>query len=72
MYVCLCRGVTNQVVSEAVSAGALTSKQVAQACGAGAECGRCRNTIRSIIASSQTESSEVDKGKPTPPMSKKQ
>jgi bacterioferritin-associated ferredoxin len=49
MYVCLCVGVTNQTVADAVAAGATTSKQVAAACGAGAECGRCRRTVRAII-----------------------
>jgi len=49
MYVCLCVGVTNQSVADAVAAGASTSKQVAEACGAGSECGRCRRTVRAII-----------------------
>jgi bacterioferritin-associated ferredoxin len=49
MYVCLCVGVTNQTVAAAVAAGASTSNQVAQACGAGSECGRCRRTVRAII-----------------------
>lgn len=49
MYVCLCVGVTNHVVSAAVAAGATTCNQVAEACGAGTECGRCRRTIRTII-----------------------
>jgi bacterioferritin-associated ferredoxin len=49
MYVCLCAGVTNQTVAQEVAAGASTSKQVADACGAGAECGRCRRTVRAII-----------------------
>lgn len=49
MYVCLCVGVTNQTVAEVVDAGASTSKQVADACGAGTECGRCRRTVRAII-----------------------
>ncbi|MDT5326853.1 MAG: bacterioferritin-associated ferredoxin [Mycobacterium sp.] len=49
MYVCLCAGVTNQTVADAVAAGATTSKQVAEACGAGSECGRCRHTVRAII-----------------------
>jgi bacterioferritin-associated ferredoxin len=49
MYVCLCIGVTNQSVADAVAAGASTSKQVADACGAGSECGRCRRTVRAII-----------------------
>ncbi|MDT5081899.1 MAG: bacterioferritin-associated ferredoxin [Mycobacterium sp.] len=49
MYVCLCVGVTNQAVADSVAAGASTSKQVAAACGAGSECGRCRVTVRAII-----------------------
>ena len=49
MYVCLCGGVTNQMVADVVAGGATTSKQVAVACGAGAECGRCRRTVRAII-----------------------
>ena len=36
MYVCLCVGATSQTVSDAVAAGASTSKEVAAACGAGA------------------------------------
>ncbi|MGB6511661.1 (2Fe-2S)-binding protein [Mycobacterium sp.] len=50
MYVCLCEGVTSQTVSDAVAGGASTSKQVAAACGAGIDCGRCRRTLRAIIA----------------------
>ncbi|MDT5048387.1 MAG: bacterioferritin-associated ferredoxin [Mycobacterium sp.] len=50
MYVCLCEGVTSQTVSDAVADGASTSKEVAAACGAGIDCGRCRRTLRAIIA----------------------
>jgi len=53
MFVCLCRGVTNQEVTNAVESGAWTSKQVANACGAGSDCGRCRRNLRAIIASTQ-------------------
>jgi bacterioferritin-associated ferredoxin len=49
MFVCLCGGVTNQAVADAVAAGATTTNEVAAACGAGAECGRCRRTVRAII-----------------------
>ncbi|HEX2403009.1 MAG TPA: (2Fe-2S)-binding protein [Mycobacterium sp.] len=51
MYVCLCLGVTSETVSRAVAAGASTTKQVAEVCGAGSQCGRCRRTVRAIIAS---------------------
>jgi bacterioferritin-associated ferredoxin len=49
MYVCLCVGVTSHAVAEAVAAGASTSNEVAKACGAGTECGRCRRTVRAIL-----------------------
>lgn len=54
MYVCLCVGATNQMVCDAVAAGASTSKEVAAVCGAGGDCGRCRCTVRGIIAASLT------------------
>jgi bacterioferritin-associated ferredoxin len=50
MYVCLCVGATSQTVSDCVARGASTSKEIAAACGAGADCGRCRHTLRAIIA----------------------
>ena len=49
MYVCLCLGVTAETVREAIEDGASTSRQVAAACGAGSQCGRCRRTVRAII-----------------------
>ncbi|HYQ35798.1 MAG TPA: (2Fe-2S)-binding protein [Mycobacterium sp.] len=52
MWVCLCNGVTSQTVADAVAAGASTTKDVALACGAGADCGRCRRTVQAILRSS--------------------
>lgn len=49
MFVCLCMGITSHDVSEIVANGARTSKQIAEACGAGGDCGRCRRTLRAII-----------------------
>jgi bacterioferritin-associated ferredoxin len=62
MFVCLCNGVTSQVVADAVEAGATTTKQVAKACGAGAECGRCRRTVRAIIEAAGTAEPKRHKG----------
>ena len=42
MYVCLCEGVTDQVVRSAIAQGATTVEQLTAACGAGARCGGCR------------------------------
>ena len=60
MYVCLCVGVTNHTVVECVARGASTSKEVAAACGAGGDCGRCRRTLRAIIASLKAPSSTLE------------
>jgi bacterioferritin-associated ferredoxin len=49
MFVCLCNGITSHAVADAVDAGAATTNAVAVACGAGADCGRCRRTVRAII-----------------------
>jgi bacterioferritin-associated ferredoxin len=43
------------MVADAVAAGASTTKEVAQACGAGADCGRCRRTVQSILRSSSED-----------------
>ena len=56
MFVCLCTGTTSHVVNGIVAGGATSSKAVAEACGAGADCGRCRRTIRAIIAAAQAPS----------------
>lgn len=53
MFVCLCTGMTSQSVDAVVAAGARTSREIAEACGAGADCGRCRRTLRAIIAAHQ-------------------
>jgi bacterioferritin-associated ferredoxin len=39
VFVCLCNGITSQVVADAIAA----------ACGAGADCGRCRRTLRNLL-----------------------
>lgn len=53
MFVCLCLGITTETVRDAVENGACTSRQVAAKCGAGSQCGRCRRTVRAIIASQE-------------------
>ena len=53
MFVCLCNGITSLVVDDAIAGGASTTNQIAAACGAGAECGRCRRTLRLLLGSSR-------------------
>ncbi len=49
MYVCLCGAVTCKAVNDAVARGASTCKQVAAACGAGRDCGRCLRNLKTMI-----------------------
>ncbi len=51
MYVCLCAGTTCSMVSDAVAGGARTCRQVADACGAGLDCGRCLRNLKALIES---------------------
>jgi len=37
------------VVADAIAGGASTTNQIAAACGAGADCGRCRRTLRLLL-----------------------
>jgi len=51
MLVCLCRGISDREVREVVARGATTLREVGKACGAGIDCGSCRDLIRTLIAS---------------------
>jgi bacterioferritin-associated ferredoxin len=51
MIVCLCRGVSERDLTEAVRDGARTVDEVGRRCGgAGSECGSCRRHIAAHIA----------------------
>jgi bacterioferritin-associated ferredoxin len=54
VFVCLCTGTTSHAVREVVANGARTSGQIAEACGAGGDCGRCRRTLRAMIEAHYT------------------
>ena len=49
MYVCLCRGVTEQDIHETIAAGATTAEEVMYCTGAGTGCGRCRHAVAAIV-----------------------
>ena len=55
MYVCLCAGATCRMVGDAIARGASTSKQVALACGAGLDCGRCLRNVKVIVDAANAE-----------------
>lgn len=50
MILCICQSVTDREVDAAIQDGAQTVTAVAQACGAGLECGCCRWSIAERIS----------------------
>jgi bacterioferritin-associated ferredoxin len=55
MYVCLCLGVASGTVQQVIDDGADSTKKVADACGAGSVCGRCRHTVRVMLDAATPE-----------------
>ena len=49
MYICHCRGVTDRTIRAAVASGADAVEEIAQRCGAGADCGGCHPALEELI-----------------------
>jgi bacterioferritin-associated ferredoxin len=49
MWVCLCKGVTDRTIRQAVEDGARTTLEVAFACRAGTGCGGCLPEVRKVM-----------------------
>ncbi len=49
MFVCICRAVSSTEVRAVIAEGARTVKQVAEACGASRDCGKCVVHVRALL-----------------------
>jgi bacterioferritin-associated ferredoxin len=49
VYICLCNGLTDRQIIDAIAAGATRPKEVYCACGGQAQCGNCTRTIVSLL-----------------------
>ncbi|MDC0661295.1 bacterioferritin-associated ferredoxin [Marinobacter sp. SS21] len=54
MYVCLCHGVTDRDIREAVENGVNSMRQLGKELGVGRQCGRCACTAREILRETKT------------------
>ena len=54
MYVCLCRGITEQQIKTAVQGGAQTLADVRSGLGVSAQCGRCAFVAQQVIKEALT------------------
>lgn len=50
MIVCICEGLNDQTVRDAIECGAHTVRDVRKACGAGRQCGMCACDVREMLA----------------------
>ena len=50
MYVCICRAVTLSRLEALAASGVTTLDAVERACGAGGDCGTCRDDITRVLA----------------------
>lgn len=55
MIVCVCNGVSDRTIKEVIREGAATVGQVAEACGAGGDCGSCCGALKQMIAKQRDE-----------------
>jgi len=51
MYVCICHGVTDTQIEDAVDAGAMTMKEVSSKLKVGSQCGKCCQCAKKVVNS---------------------
>lgn len=49
MYVCICHGVTDTQIRNAVCAGACTMRQISQELGVNTQCGKCGKCAQKVV-----------------------
>ena len=60
MYVCLCKGLTDTQIRDAVADGASSLREVHSARGVASQCGKCGITARDIVRESLDDLAEND------------
>lgn len=53
MILCLCRGVSERTVVDAIGSGAATVDDIAVACAAGSDCGVCRSALLDLLSATR-------------------
>lgn len=55
MYVCVCHGVTDRQIRNAVCAGACTMRQLSQELGVNTQCGKCGKCAQQLVRDTLNE-----------------
>lgn len=49
MYICICKAVSDSDLQQMVQSGARSADDIEQRCGAGGDCGSCRDDIEDLV-----------------------
>nr|6E6R_A Chain A, Bacterioferritin-associated ferredoxin [Pseudomonas aeruginosa] len=49
MYVCLCQGVTDNQIRDAIYEGCCSYEEVREATGVGTQCGKCASLAKQVV-----------------------
>ena len=55
MIVCICHGVSDRTIDDAIDEGCRSVRQVGRRCDAGTDCGACRSLIKGMIREARAE-----------------
>ncbi|WP_145142641.1 bacterioferritin-associated ferredoxin [Pseudomonas duriflava] len=55
MYVCLCRGVTDKQIREAIYEGCCSYREVRECTGVGTQCGKCACLAKTVVRETLSE-----------------
>ena len=62
MYVCICKGITDTTIREAVLDGASSFREVRDQLGVSSECGQCACEARRVVKETLKDLSVTDQG----------
>jgi bacterioferritin-associated ferredoxin len=60
MYVCICRGVSDKTIRQAVSDGARSWREIRETTGCASQCGKCACTGKSVMREALSQEMAMD------------
>ena len=60
MYVCICHGVTDSAIENAIDDGALTMRSLSKELNVGSQCGQCCSCAKKILNSKLLQIAEAE------------
>ena len=58
MWICLCKGVSDRQIRQAIRAGAATVEEIGRVTAAGTDCGKCLVAIRALLGEAGIDAPE--------------